>query len=78
MQIEIKEETNEVESDKIPHIIACATMWHEEKSEMLQMLKSVLRLDDDQCARRQMKETLNNSKADINYYTYESEYCNGD
>lgn len=48
-------------------------MWHEEKTEMLAMLKSVLRMDDDQCARRLMKETLNDSKADINYYTYESE-----
>ncbi|CAN8004853.1 unnamed protein product, partial [Ixodes hexagonus] len=40
--------------DDVTRIYACATMWHETKDEMLQLLKSVLRqvLDRDQTTRR--------------------------
>ena len=31
-------------SDSITRIFACATMWHETKSEMMEMLKSLFRL----------------------------------
>ncbi|XP_064474846.1 chitin synthase chs-2-like [Ornithodoros turicata] len=40
------------ECDDVTRIFACATMWHESKDEMRQLLKSVLRMDSDQCARR--------------------------
>lgn len=30
--------------DQITHIYACVTMWHETDDEMIEMLKSVLRL----------------------------------
>ncbi|KAG5345608.1 CHS3 synthase, partial [Acromyrmex heyeri] len=38
--------------DRIAKIYACATMWHEEKSEMNHLVGSILRLDKDQCAIR--------------------------
>ncbi|KAG7202391.1 hypothetical protein KM043_018708 [Ampulex compressa] len=39
-------------NDTITRIYACATMWHEEKEEMNQLVGSILRLDKDQCAMR--------------------------
>jgi len=36
------------EEDDTVRIFACATMWHENKQEMLQMLKAIVRLDFDQ------------------------------
>ncbi|KAI8122277.1 Chitin synthase 6 [Lucilia cuprina] len=39
------------ETDKIPQLIICATMWHETQEEMMEFLKSIVRLDEDQCAR---------------------------
>ncbi|KYM77515.1 Chitin synthase 3 [Atta colombica] len=38
--------------DRVAKIYACATMWHEEKSEMNHLVGSILRLDKDQCAIR--------------------------
>ncbi|GFR07091.1 chitin synthase chs-2 [Trichonephila clavata] len=71
-------------SDHITRIYACATMWHETAEEMLQMLKSVLRMDEDQSARRNAQKYLR--IVDPDYYEFEVhvffddayELCDGD
>ncbi|XP_030369088.1 chitin synthase chs-2 [Scaptodrosophila lebanonensis] len=60
------------EEDKIPQLIVCATMWHETQEEMMEFLKSIVRLDEDQCARRMAKKHLNGGKADDEYYELET------
>jgi len=52
-------------------IFACATMWHETKSEMMEMLKSLFRMDEDQSARRVAQKYL--KVVDADYYEFESE-----
>lgn len=62
--------------DKIPQVFICATMWHENKEEMMEFLKSILRLDEDQCARRLAMKYIQQTTDDIDseYYELESEY----
>lgn len=33
-----------------PKVYVCATMWHENEEEILTFLKSIMRLDEDNCA----------------------------
>ncbi|XP_054706710.1 chitin synthase chs-2-like [Uloborus diversus] len=53
-----------------PRILACATMWHETLDEMEQLLKSIMRMDGDQCSRRLLQEQLN--WKDPDYYEMEA------
>lgn len=54
----------------VPVIYVCATMWHENKKEMNELIGSILRLDKDHCA---MKVTQKYYKISINdYYELES------
>lgn len=46
-------------------------MWHETHEEMMEMLKSILRMDEDQCARRVAQKYLR--VVDPDYYEFESE-----
>ncbi|XP_073988781.1 hyaluronan synthase-like protein kkv isoform X1 [Rhodnius prolixus] len=57
-------------SDSITRIYACATMWHETQDEMMEMLKSILRMDEDQCARRVAQKYLR--VVDPDYYEFET------
>ena len=76
-----KEKDNKYKADTIPRIYACATMWHETKEEMMEMLKSIFRMDEDQCARRVALKFF--EVVDPGYYEYESKlhavnYCRSD
>ncbi|KAM7358478.1 chitin synthase 2 isoform 3-T3 [Cochliomyia hominivorax] len=64
--------TDILETDKIPQLIICATMWHETQEEMMEFLKSIVRLDEDQCARRMAKIHINGGKPDDEYYELET------
>ena len=62
MESKMRKETNII-------IYSCATMWHETEMEMLQLLKSIMRLDIDQSARRKAQEYF--GIKDPDYYEYE-------
>ena len=60
---------DDFEGDKITKIYACATMWHENPEEMMEMLKSLYRMDLDQCTKR--IQINNTGKMDSDYYEFE-------
>ena len=62
-----------------PMIYACATMWHENRLEMVQLLKSLYRVDHDQFIRKQAveMETMENPDGnldpeDFEYYEFQA------
>jgi len=59
------------DADHIRRVYACATMWHENKTEMKTMLKSVFRMDEDQAARR--KAQKGSEVVDPDYYKFEGD-----
>lgn len=58
--------------DTIPQLVICATMWHETRDEMMEFLKSIVRLDEDQCAHRMAKIHINKGREDEEYYELET------
>ncbi|XP_050419442.1 chitin synthase chs-2-like, partial [Patella vulgata] len=56
--------------DDVAMIYICATMWHETEQEMINMLKSVFRLDSDQSARKLAQSYF--GLTDPDYYEFEA------
>ena len=68
----------------VPRIYACATMWHETREEMTELMKSIFRMDKDHAERKRVLETLHSARdpdtlgaaseilAEVNYYEYET------
>ncbi|KAK3589761.1 hypothetical protein CHS0354_021089 [Potamilus streckersoni] len=59
-----------VRREETPMIYVCATMWHETEKEMIQILTSLFRLDNDQCARRNAQRFFD--VVDPDYYEFEA------
>ena len=57
-------------SDKVTKIYGCATMWHETIEEMIEMLKSLFRIDQDYSARRLAQKYMN--IVDTDFYEWET------
>ncbi len=38
-------------ADEVSRVFGCATMWHESPEEMVEMLRSIFRMDEDWSAR---------------------------
>nr|XP_022324471.1 uncharacterized protein LOC111125208 isoform X3 [Crassostrea virginica] len=58
-----------IKTDRTPMIYVCATMWHETQKEMMQILTSLFRLDNDQCARKNAQKFFD--VVDPDYYEFE-------
>jgi chitin synthase len=56
--------------DDVTRIMGCATMWHENSEEMVVMIKSIFRMDEDYSARNLAKKILNTQDPD--YYEWET------
>ncbi|KAK3593492.1 hypothetical protein CHS0354_037014 [Potamilus streckersoni] len=56
--------------DTTPLIYLCATMWHENENEMVQLLKSIVRMDEDQCTRKNFQLLF--GRRDPDYYEFEA------
>ncbi|KAK3083083.1 hypothetical protein FSP39_013460 [Pinctada imbricata] len=56
-------------TDRTPMIYVCATMWHETEKEMIQVLTSIFRMDNDQCARKNAQKFFD--VVDPDYYEFE-------
>ena len=68
------DDTLQEQDEHTVRIYACATMWHETPDEMMQMLKSIMRMDADQCARKQAKRWFKVDEEDVDYYEIESKF----
>ncbi|XP_060063085.1 chitin synthase chs-2-like [Ylistrum balloti] len=69
LKMDAEEEWSFLRKDDTPFLYLCATMWHETEVEMTQILKSLFRMDDDQCARRHLQMYL--GIRDPDYYEFE-------
>lgn len=51
-------DVTEIDEDKVTRIYACGTMWHETHEEMIEFLKTIFRMDEDQAAHRIVRNYL--------------------
>ncbi|XP_046337442.2 chitin synthase chs-1-like [Haliotis rufescens] len=58
------------ESSRIPFVYICVTMWHETKVEMLQLLKSILKMDLDNASRAHVQQLF--GEPDTDFYNMEA------
>lgn len=58
--------------DITPKVYVCGTLWHETRGEMIQILKSIMRMDIDQSARKKAKDYFN--VRDPDYYEIECKF----
>ena len=58
--------------DNTIRIRGCATMWHENKEEIEEMLKSIFRIDEDYSARKLAFNMFNVDQENLDYYEWES------
>ncbi|XP_046543810.1 chitin synthase chs-2-like [Haliotis rubra] len=68
--VDPNETKKRMRKDTTPMIYICATMWHETENEMIQVLKSIFRLDMDQSARRTAQMFF--EIEDPDYYEFEA------
>ncbi|KAH9426858.1 chitin synthase I [Dermatophagoides pteronyssinus] len=69
---ELHRKASKENDDNDIRIFACATVWHETADELLQMLKSIMRMDKDQCCRSLAVNYLGVKKRDVDFYRFET------
>ncbi|KAJ8307221.1 hypothetical protein KUTeg_015305 [Tegillarca granosa] len=64
---------NNIQNKSPPMIYACATMWHENRQEMVQIMKSLYRMDKDQFTRKQALQMADKDTdlSELEYYNFE-------
>ncbi len=65
-----KQSSSVLPSDRVTKIYGCATMWHETLDEMMEMLKSIFRIDMDFSARHLAQKYLD--VVDPDFYEWET------
>lgn len=60
-----------IKKKKLPKLILCATLWHETQAEIVKLLKSIFRLDEDQYAKSKAHFYKKHKERDEKYFKLE-------